>query len=79
MLSLTILMSTSKEFNSLFFSSSNVDPINQYYLAKNEASLHSNYFKVLHPNKYFQIYSREVWPKNDQISKKDRKTACKNS
>ena len=57
----------------------NVDWINQWYLSKIEASRHVIYFKVIHPNKYFQIYSREKWASNDQISKKHLETTCKNS
>ena len=44
-----------------------------------KTSRHAIYFKVIRPNKYFQIYSRKVWARNDQISKKDRKTTSRNS
>ena len=45
--------------------------INQWYLSRNEDSCHSVYFEVIRPNKYFQLYSRELLGRSDQISKKD--------
>ena len=55
----------------------NVDQINQWYSSKHEASCHFIYFTTVHQNKYFQMYSREVWTRNDQISKKDPKQCAK--
>ena len=53
----------------------NIDWIN--HLPKNEASRDDIYFKVIRPNEYSQIYSREKWESNDQISKNYLETACK--
>ena len=42
-----------------------VDSINQWYLSNNEVSHRAIDFKLVGPNKFFQVYSREVWLRND--------------
>ena len=44
---------------------------NKVYLSNNEASCHHNCFRSIHPNKYFQKFSKEVWTPNKQINKED--------
>ena len=53
------------ELSAKFFKIFHVDSIYQWYLSKTEASRRPIDFKVVYSNDYFQIYSREVWARND--------------